>query len=142
MCAWATASVALPEPPFYATTETFPICQCQYNVPSFSPSKIPTLEDGIGGQPLSNVGIFGQVERDLRHSFPSRALALGESITMIGKLLGHTQSADDRPLCPPRTGFHPDGGRTDNWEHWGGLLAEPTERVDRPGSGEHKEKSG
>ena len=28
---------------------------------------------------------------DLRHSFASRALALGESLTMIGKLLGHTK---------------------------------------------------
>ena len=28
---------------------------------------------------------------DLRHSFASTALALGESLTMIGKLLGHTQ---------------------------------------------------
>ena len=28
---------------------------------------------------------------DLRHSFASQALALGESLTMIGKLLGHTQ---------------------------------------------------
>ena len=28
---------------------------------------------------------------DLRHSFASRALALGGSLTMIGKLLGHTQ---------------------------------------------------
>lgn len=28
---------------------------------------------------------------DLRHSYASRALALGESVTMIGKLLGHTQ---------------------------------------------------
>ena len=28
---------------------------------------------------------------DLRHSWASRALALGESITMIGRLLGHTQ---------------------------------------------------
>ena len=28
---------------------------------------------------------------DLRHGFASRALALGESLTMIGKLLGHTQ---------------------------------------------------
>ena len=26
-----------------------------------------------------------------RHSFASRALALGESLTMIGKLLGHTK---------------------------------------------------
>ena len=28
---------------------------------------------------------------DRRHSFASRALALGESLTMIGKLLGHRQ---------------------------------------------------
>ena len=28
---------------------------------------------------------------DLRHSFASKALALGESLPMIGKLLGHTQ---------------------------------------------------
>ena len=28
---------------------------------------------------------------DLRHSFASRALALGESLPMIGKLLGHTK---------------------------------------------------
>ena len=28
---------------------------------------------------------------DLRHSYASRALALGESLTMIGKLLGHRQ---------------------------------------------------
>ena len=28
---------------------------------------------------------------DLRHSWASRALALGESLPMIGRLLGHTQ---------------------------------------------------
>ena len=28
---------------------------------------------------------------DLRHSFASRALALGESLSMIGRLLGHGQ---------------------------------------------------
>ena len=28
---------------------------------------------------------------DLRHSYASRALALGESLTAIGRLLGHTQ---------------------------------------------------
>ena len=28
---------------------------------------------------------------DLRHTFASRALALGEGLPMIGKLLGHTQ---------------------------------------------------
>ena len=28
---------------------------------------------------------------DLRHSYASRALALGETLPMIGKLLGHSQ---------------------------------------------------
>ena len=28
---------------------------------------------------------------DLRHSYASRALALGESLTMIGRLLGHAK---------------------------------------------------
>ena len=39
---------------------------------------------------------------DLRHSFASRALALGESLAMIGKLLGHRKTPDHRPLRPPR----------------------------------------
>ena len=30
-------------------------------------------------------------QHDLRHSYASKALALGQSLTMIGKLLGHTQ---------------------------------------------------
>ena len=29
--------------------------------------------------------------RDLRHSFASRALALGETLPMIGRMLGHTK---------------------------------------------------
>ena len=36
-------------------------------------------------------GLDGVRLHDLRHSFASRALALGESLPMIGKLLGHTQ---------------------------------------------------
>ena len=39
---------------------------------------------GIPGQPYAP-------HRDLRHSYARRALALGESLPMIGKLLGHTQ---------------------------------------------------
>jgi integrase len=38
---------------------------------------------------------------DLRHSYASGALALGEGLPMIGKLLGHA-GADHRPLRPPR----------------------------------------
>ena len=36
-------------------------------------------------------GLAGVRLHDLRHSFASRALALGESLSMIGKLLGHNK---------------------------------------------------
>ena len=32
----------------------------------------------------------GTTNHDLRHSFASRALALGETLPVIGKLLGHS----------------------------------------------------
>ena len=41
---------------------------------------------------LERAGLTDVRIHDLRHSFASRALALGESLTMIGKLLGHTQA--------------------------------------------------
>ena len=37
----------------------------------------------------SRAGLRDVRIHDLRHSFASRALALGESLPMIGKLLGH-----------------------------------------------------
>ena len=39
----------------------------------------------------ARAGLDGVRIHDLRHSYASRALALGESLPMIGKLLGHTQ---------------------------------------------------
>ena len=54
---------------------------------------------------------------DLRHSFASRALALGESLTMIGKLLGHTQVQTTAPLCSPRPGLHPNRRITHHAKH-------------------------
>ena len=39
----------------------------------------------------ARAGLDGVRIHDLRHSFASRALALGESLPMIGKLLGHSQ---------------------------------------------------
>lgn len=39
----------------------------------------------------ARAGLGGVRLHDLRHSFASRALALGESLPMIGELLGHTQ---------------------------------------------------
>ena len=39
----------------------------------------------------ARAGLDGVRIHDLCHSFASRALALGEGLPMIGKLLGHTQ---------------------------------------------------
>ena len=39
---------------------------------------------------------------DLRHRFACMALALGEPLAMIGKLLGHSKIQDDGALCPSR----------------------------------------
>ena len=39
----------------------------------------------------ARAGLEGVRIHDLRHSYASRALALGESLTMIGRLLGHKQ---------------------------------------------------
>ena len=39
----------------------------------------------------TRVGLDDVRIHDLRHSFASRELALGESLPMIGKLLGHSQ---------------------------------------------------
>ena len=38
---------------------------------------------------------------DLRHSYASRALAMGESLSMIGKLLGHTDIKPGFPIWNP-----------------------------------------
>ena len=42
---------------------------------------------------------------DCRHSFASRALALGESLPVIAKLLGHSPDPDHRPVCASGAGF-------------------------------------
>ena len=72
-------------------------------------SRIPRLPDNpfvipgkIKGKPMRNLNDPWELvcERarltdmhihDVRHSYASRALALGESLPMIGRLLGHTQ---------------------------------------------------
>ena len=41
-------------------------------------------------QPVADSGILKRAPHDLWHGYASRALALGESLTMIGKLLGHS----------------------------------------------------
>ena len=72
-------------------------------------SRIPRLPDNpfvipgkIKGKPMRNLndpweviceraGLEDMRLHDCRHSYASRALALGESLPMIGRLLGHTQ---------------------------------------------------
>ena len=43
------------------------------------------------GYVTERAGVEGVRIHDVRHSFASRALALGESLTMIGRLLGHAK---------------------------------------------------
>ena len=45
------------------------------------------------GRVRARAGLEDVRLHDLRHSYASRALALGESLTMIGRLLGHVQVA-------------------------------------------------
>ena len=42
---------------------------------------------------------------NMRHSFASRALSRGHSLTMISKLLGHRQPQDHRPICKSCAAF-------------------------------------
>ena len=47
-------------------------------------ASIPAFAPFLGGTEITHI-------RDLRHSFGSRALAVGENLPMIGKFLGHRQ---------------------------------------------------
>ncbi len=55
---------------------------------------------------------------DLRHSFASRALALGEGLPVIGNAWSHP-GPDDRPICAPGAGLDPDRRGPDHREHRG-----------------------
>ena len=75
-------------------------------------------------------GLEGVRIHDLRHSFASRALALGESLTMIGKLLGHTQvQTTARYAHLARDSIQTAAARITE-SIGGNLLGEPPERVD------------
>ena len=47
--------------------------------------------DGAWQTARARAGLDDLRIHDIRHSYASRALALGESLPMIGKLLGHRQ---------------------------------------------------
>jgi len=47
--------------------------------------------DGPWNRVRAGAGLEDVRLHDLRHSFASRALALGESLPVIGKLLGHSE---------------------------------------------------
>ena len=81
--------------------------------------RIPRLPDNpfvipgrIGGKAMRNLndpweivcaraGLKDVRIHDARHSFASRALALGEGLPMIGKLLGHTRVQTTARYAPP-----------------------------------------
>ena len=43
------------------------------------------------GQPVADSGLLKRAPHDLRHTYASRALALGEGLLAIGRLLGHVR---------------------------------------------------
>jgi site-specific recombinase XerD len=52
--------------------------------------KVPTWVNYVWQTVRSRAGLDDVRLHDLRHSFASRALALGETLPVIGKLLGHS----------------------------------------------------
>ena len=59
--------------------------------PSRNPGEHVRSVYGVWKSVCSHADLEDVRIHDLRHSYASRALALGESLTMIGKLLGHSQ---------------------------------------------------
>ena len=59
--------------------------------PGKKPGTCLTSVDALWHRVRAPAGLDDVRLHDLRHSFASRALALGESLPMIGKLLGHSQ---------------------------------------------------
>ena len=60
-------------------------------LPGRKPSTHLSDIDGAWDAIRNRAGLVDVRMHDLRHSFASRALALGQSLPMIGKLLGHRQ---------------------------------------------------
>ena len=60
-------------------------------IPGRRPGTHLRAVDGAWWIVRARAGLADVRLHDLRHSFASRALALGESLPMIGRLLGHTQ---------------------------------------------------
>ena len=80
-------------------------------------------------------GLEGVRIHDLRHSFASRALALGESLPMIGKLLGHTQvQTTARYAHLAREAVHDAATRVA--ESFGDTLLEGKQAENRKGNGQ------
>ena len=55
---------------------------------------------------------------DIRHSFASRALALGESLSHDRQIAWSYRCSNDCTLCSPCTGLDPECGITSYREHW------------------------
>ena len=58
---------------------------------------------------------------DCRHSFASRALALGESLPVIAKLLGHSQIRNHCPVCASGAEYGQGLGGAGRRQHRGGF---------------------
>ena len=72
---------------------------------------------------------------DLRHSFASRALALGESLPMIGKLLGHSQIQTTARYAHLARDSIPGIGRQSSRQHRRGHIVRGLVRSTNAGNG-------
>ena len=74
-------------------------------IPGAKPGTHMTDIDGSWASIGARAGLHDVRIHDIRHSFASRALALGEGLPIIGRLLGSSPDRDDRALCAPRARF-------------------------------------
>ena len=84
-------TVTLSPPAVKALTELRPISDNPWVIAGHAPGKRLSNINEHWHRVRTRAGLKDVRLHDLRHSWASRALALGESLPMIGKLLGHSQ---------------------------------------------------
>ena len=83
--------VTLSPPAVKVLTELWPISDNPWVIAGHAPGKRLSNINEHWHRVRTRAGLKDVRLHDLRHSWASRALALGESLPMIGKLLGHSQ---------------------------------------------------
>ena len=73
--------------------------------------------DAIWLRLRERAGLHGVRIHDCRHLYASRALALGEGLPMIGRLLGHRKVTTTARLCAPGAGYREGVGGEGRRQH-------------------------